>query len=324
MKLIDYPKYMSVDVYEESITDMVNKLVSHPAVQSIYQIGGVSSPGISDIDLLIIFHDDAHCDLNPLSNITGSDRYLFIHNLYGLSESSFKQAQELPLFQDYRHLWGKNQNPTQYKPSGPVLNTQIGLEFLIKMFVTMTMERTYKIIKVRNLLLHVKALIIDAEYLGVTSGKFIDMINTVISWRSTWFKTEHSAKELKDWHEEFYIELKNFLETNVRPGMLYIPDWAELNIGRNLVLSPSPHFHYSHRGVVLPYVFGGLGRKYFNIQHRFNKFEFSMPITQNNIPAVLESRHELYTQLGELNAKQYPYFIPVVYGLPVYRRRRQV
>jgi hypothetical protein len=323
MKLVELPHYISLDRYEQSISSMVKRLSEYPGVRAIYQIGGVSTPGISDIDLLVVFEDGISCHQNPLRDLGAEDRYFYIHNLYGLSLSHFRETFRYVFFHNYNRLWGED----LIVPAGDLerqkserIQTQVGLEYLIKLFISMTVERTYGIAKVRNLLLHAKALKYDLADLEITSGPLPEMIAVIIGWRTYWFNEQPRHEILIQWLNEFYHALKAELGKCIAARKFYLPDWVNLRISRNMLMVPSEKLGYRHRGLTLPKIFGGLGQKYFNVQHRFNSFEFLVPVTTDAIPQELVARHEFITMLNAYNARHLPAFVPVAYGLPVFVR----
>jgi hypothetical protein len=178
------------------------------------------------------------------------------------------------------------------------------------MFINMTVELTYGIVRVRVLLMHSKALLYDLEFLNNTSGKLYDLIQTVILWRNNWFEKKPDKQTIKKWIEQFYGVLSVFLKTMLQVKKLYLPKWANLSVAKNMRLVPSEKFGYTHEGMTLPAILGDLGKKYFNIQHRFNKFIFLLPITNNNYE-IQKKRFEFQKQMKEYNTRYINHFSPL-------------
>jgi len=318
MYLTAYPRFASVSSYDLAIERMVEKLKQQDGVLSLFQIGNTNNPGISDIDMLVVFEDGAKCNLNPLEDISKTDRYLFSHGLYGISKTSFSQAHHYTFFHNYKLLWGEELPLGECDLSGEeiqVLKTQIALEYLIKMFVNSTIELTYGIMKVRGLLMHVKALLYDLEFLNVSSGRLFDLVQTIILWRDQWFEKMPDKQMLRQWFDEFYAELTVLLKVTLQKTRFYLPDWANFCIARNVTLVLSKKFDYSHKGITLPAILGGLGRKYFNVQHRFNTFEFQIPITTSEIPDRLFEQFSFIKNIRLERNRNLPYFMPFTSSL---------
>jgi hypothetical protein len=187
------------------------------------------------------------------------------------------------------------------------------------MYINMTVERTYGILKVRSLLLHVKALLIDAAYVGVYRGGLVGLLQEIVEWRSHWFEDIPDRKKLVAWYSAFYDELKKLLAGHLIDNSFHVPQNASLQVGRNLLITPSDKVDHRHTGMTLPEIFGGLGRRYFNLQHRINRFEFFIPMQRTDIPDSLLQRHDFIAGVTQYNAINYPYFVPVAYGLQIFR-----
>lgn len=311
--------------YDSAIGAMVETLARIPEILAIYQIGGVSHPGISDIDLYAVFEDDACCELDPLQNITAGHDYLFIHHVFGTSAANFVEAHRYPFFHRYRLLHGAEQRPGErdnVMGARGCLELQSALEYMVKMYVNMTVERTYGIVRVRGVLLHARALVYDLESLGATSGPLHDLAAQALYWRQHWFENEPSAGEFLEWHDELHQALLKWLGEFLPKYPLYIPAWAGLRFARNMSLVPSSRFGHLHRGLALPAILSGLGRKYFNMQHRINRFAFHVPVTDEATDPVLLQRHEFISRVNEYNSRYLRSFIPVPYGLAIFQKQR--
>ena len=54
---INYPKKISLTYYDNARKDIINYFLNDPNIQSIYEYGTVRAPGVSDIDIMLIFKD---------------------------------------------------------------------------------------------------------------------------------------------------------------------------------------------------------------------------------------------------------------------------
>ena len=318
----NFPQYVALKEYHAAISRMVQKLSRFPGVVSIFQIGSISTPGISDIDLLIVFEDKVKCDLNPLESLRKSERYFFTHELYGVSVSSFLNAQMYTFFHNYKLLWGQDLlSINSCILSGDAisdLKIQTALEYLIKMLINMTIKYNYKIFNIRSLMLHVKALVYDLEFLNVTSGPLYDLVYKMVEWRTTWFENPPSKQQLSFWIREFNDALSFFLEKTLSYYRLYINHNSNIRLIRNVTISPSNRFYYTHRGLILPGIFGKLSKKYVNLQHRFNEFTFYVPTTHENIPDIIKRRFDFIRIMTCENKNNFTYFMPLFSHLNVY------
>lgn len=320
MYLTNFPRFVPISSYDFAIQRMVQKLKRQDGVVCIFQIGSINSPGISDIDMLVVFEDGVECSLNPLEDLSKRERYVFSHGLYGVSKIHFREAQRYTFFHNYNLLWG-DQLPVRESDSSceeiQTLKTQTALEYLLQMYISLTVKLTYGIFSIVGLLRQVKALRYDLQFLNISSGKLFDLIETLVSWRDNWFKNKPTTQMLKIWIDGFYKELAEFLREILHTTKFYLPRWANFRIARNIMLVPSEYFGYVHKGITLPCILGGLGQKYFNLQHRFNTFKFQLPITLQKIPDILEKRFEFIKEMKSQNSIKFPHFIPMTSDLNI-------
>jgi hypothetical protein len=57
LQFLGLPKFHPAEAYRVAIGRTVDRLSRYPEIAAIYQIGGISTPGISDIDLVVVFRD---------------------------------------------------------------------------------------------------------------------------------------------------------------------------------------------------------------------------------------------------------------------------
>ena len=107
MKIIDYPILKSESMYDAALHKKVDLLKTISGVSSIYQIGSVTTPGISDIDLLVIFKDNFYFFEDMMKDNNEIEKYLFTHKSYGINIHNFKQSTKFTFFHNYKILYGK-------------------------------------------------------------------------------------------------------------------------------------------------------------------------------------------------------------------------
>ena len=78
-KLIDKPHFVSREVYTEVTNKLIDKLRPNKSIVSVYTIGHVGNPGISDIDMLIIAKDNCLLSENYRAEMSLQEKYLFLH-----------------------------------------------------------------------------------------------------------------------------------------------------------------------------------------------------------------------------------------------------
>lgn len=106
----DMPVVCESDDYTEAISRYTESILSGSDLLGIYQIGGISVPGVSDLDLIVVLKDNLEnsraCDYSP-ATLTDKYRYLFMHSPYFLNASTFTDIHKLfPIF-EMKHIYGQ-------------------------------------------------------------------------------------------------------------------------------------------------------------------------------------------------------------------------
>lgn len=324
MKLhfIDYPKYVDYENYKKAILTMVEKLKRHEEIVSIYKIGNVHNPGISDIDLVVVFNDGFKFLMNPLKNSIQEDRYLFVHGIFGASRSHFIEAQKYTFYSNYEKLWGEeigNQVQKQLIRNLESLKKQIAAEYLLKMYMGLVIEQTYGLSKLRSLLLEGKAIGFDLEILNVNSGELYEMVEEIKTQRQNWFKKGKSENKLDCLHKEFFAALNAFLLQYLSENPLRFSREMPIKYGRNKLIKYGQSLGAYHSGFAFPsFLVHFSGRRYFNLLHRFNRFDFTVPgIFMKNSDDLIAKRFIYQKQCRQYNLEYLPYFSPLVTGLAI-------
>ncbi|MCX6291611.1 MAG: hypothetical protein NT126_07580 [Bacteroidetes bacterium] len=317
----DIPRFVSVDKYHQAIERMLERLNKIPGVQSVYQVGGITTPGISDIDLFVVFDDKVKVPLNPVLDLSSEDHYLFTHHLFGTSERFVNEIEPFTCFGNYRFLSGKQHHFDQPMVSDhelQLIRKQVALEYLIKAWMASSIEHAYKTIKVRNLFLHAKALLIDLSFLGIQSGELFQAVGDVMHARNHWFERPLNADLLTKLVDRYHSALCNQLEELSLKEKFYIPAGANLRISRNVMLKPGKNFLVKRSGFLLPPPVMLLHHKIPKLVNRMNRFVFEFPIQQHQLPEIISRRFSFISELVIYRHAYLPGFIPTGYGLNIF------
>jgi hypothetical protein len=317
--IIDFPHPQDKSFYQRSLERMTQRLMQSGSVKSVYQVGGISSPGISDLDMVAVFEDGVRVDRDFLKSLSKEERYLFIHNLYGISAGDFQEASQFAFYHNYSLLGGEDTRKNmQDRPQDAALSIQVAMEFLVKMHTTIFMQESYGVLRMRDLLLHVKALQYDLDLLAVTWGGLFDHVSQVIRWRKSWFVETPSTDEILTWWTGFVSGLRQFLEQELMSHPFYLPPGGVYRISKNVYLFPADKFASSRQGFVLPEFFSAFGKKFFRLQNRLNSFRFEIPVKSTMLPAIIESKFRFEKKIVEYNRNFLPHFLPLTSSLHVF------
>jgi hypothetical protein len=295
---------------------MTRRFAGYPGVICVQQLGHVNTPGISDIDMLVVFDESARFECDPLEGLSRTDRYLFVHSLFAVSEEDYAEAAGHTFFHNVQVRWGvvPDAQPAPLSAGDQkLLKRQIALEYLVRIFISLTVEITYRVVKLRNLFLHAKAMLYDCEFLGVSSGPFYEGLTKIVQRRNQWFERGQDsslAGEIAFFHEQFC----QFLSGQLQESGFFLPARDEYRVGRHVRLVNSTRLNVRHRGLVLPAALTRLGgRRGFNLQHRFNEFELALPFRTSGLPGVIQRTFALLDRMESKHRLRFPHFIcPIV------------
>jgi hypothetical protein len=316
---IDYPVYYSLKHYNDTISTIIKKLRTDKNIISIYQIGHITDVGISDIDILVIFKNDYKSLINPLFDSNKIQKYLLVHKLFGMCEQDFYKVQKFSFFHNYKHLCGQKMEIgyDQSISNEETIKYQIALEYLLQFYVSFSVSKKYGIYKVRNILLSVKALMYDLEFLGLKDGELYNSINEILIMRQNWFKNIPTTKEFNTWLNNFDLCFSKFMQTLFINKNMYLPIDANLHPSKHISFFCSKDLNCFHKGLVLPNRLGFLGRKYFNVQNRINKFKIGFPFIKDVVPDVISERFSCIKDIKTYNDKNLPHFMPLASSLVI-------
>lgn len=321
MRYTDLPHRVSPDDYERAISHMVDRMRQQRDIVSVMQIGSVTTPGISDIDIMVVSEDGAACRINPLEQSSAPDRYLFVHGLYGTSRTLFREIRKYTFFHHYRTLWGEDlaleEEPSLMPGEIRKLKTQTALEYLIKMFITLTVQATFGMIKLRSLFLEVPAVRHDLDFLDISHGPLRDLVSAFSVLRQEWFQNGDAAGALPHLISAFHSELRHVIEDALSTGTWYVPRWSDLRVARNITLCRSERIGVEHQGRLLPQSLGMLGKKYFSLQNRFSSFRFHFPLESCTDDSVIARRFEALKRARDYNRDHLPWFSSPGPGLAI-------
>jgi hypothetical protein len=320
MHIIDRPRLVSRETYEALIEKIHNTLLQNNEVASIYQVGSIGHPGISDLDLVCIFKGEAEVKTNIRDGLNTDELYILTHNLFGIKKSALEQSFQYSFYTGYRHVGGASldipQEPTSLIDTG--LKRQIALEFMLKMYISMYTQLTYGTIKLRAFLLEAKAIAFDLSLLGIQEHILKDQVSQVNHWRDQWFNNQPSNREIATLFKSFFESLEQVLSEKLADEKFYLP-YEQTATSRNILINQGEVLKRKHRGFPLFSWLPWMNRKLLNAQNRFNSFTIELPYRTDFEGTAHERRFQFYEQLWDDNKLRYPHFIPTTTGIRLWR-----
>ena len=315
---IEYPKPIPVRSYKDLKNKIIGMLTSNPDVKSIYQIGSVKSPGISDLDLVCVFKDGSTFFSDLRSALSAGEKSILTHGIFGIEAQDFLQAIKFNHLSNLTHLSGEDLLcGTDVKALSISVQRQIAIEYLLKIFITLDVQINLGVIKVRSFLLLAKAVEFDLELLGIGNGHLYDLVEQVIQLRSSWFDNTPDMAEFETLVLCFHKRIKELIEQELDAGGFCLPE-ENFVLPGNFFLEKSDHLSVTRKGIKLPAFLCVFGKKFINLQYKLNRFHFTVPF---EIPAPRTEnarRFQYCKKVVEKNRKQLPGFLPLTSSLSIF------
>jgi hypothetical protein len=322
LKFIEYPQPVKHEDYQSAIKSMCSRLMNTGLVRCVYQVGGINDPGISDLDLYVVFKDDTSYIRNPVKDLQFPDNYLFSHRLFGTDESTAIIMERYTFFGKYNHLTGDPVQMTTVPFSSDEiahLKNQIALEYLIKAWIAINIGIHFGRIKLRSFLLHAKAVRYDLEFLDLQSVKLTQLVDRIIGIRNNWFIKQESERSLCSLVFEYNELLTLTIEDCLQHHKFYLPPGTNLQIARNIFLQNDSKMSFDFKGFNLWLPKLRPQRLDFKIRNKFSDFIARIPITYDIIPSIIGERYTTLKKAFYHNKINYPGFICTGHGIDFYK-----
>jgi len=321
IRFTDIPVFYHHDIYSQEIMKLSGTLSGDDRVLSVYQVGSVSDPGISDVDLFVVLKDNSDFLSNPIEGLEGAAKYIFTHKLFGSSESIVSKTEQFTFFGNYKHLAGPQFDFHNYSVSESdriLLRHQIALEYVVKAFISINIQLFLGSVKLRGFLLHAKAVKYDLEFLDFSDDDTSVLIDEIIRIRKNWFDSKPDEKKLVDLVIEYRNLLEKILVKAVGSYNFFMPPDLGKSIARNIILANSNKVSFASISKV-PLVkllsSSGLSGK---IKNRLTSFTMTFPMKESDIPEILLKRSAFMKKAFLYNRLHYPYFICTGHGLNIF------
>ena len=311
-RLTNFPVLPEAGAYDRAIESCADFFSRHPGIVSVYRIGSVSDPGISDLDVIAVFEDGASCDADPLAAFSPGEKRLFTHSVFAISLKHFCDNLVFGGYRGYVRIWGREllepgRADGESPPGVLELRRQMAMEFLLANVLARTADKYIGVLNVRGLLLSSKAVRWDLELLGEDDGGLRSSIESAVEWRSRWFSRPPDRIALLAWFHDYHRRLLAYAERLSRQRPLFVPGVRRYAYGRNIRIRPGSPFRIAHRGIPLPLAVlpsGGLHRKAGRFLHRL---DCRVPMKVSQDP-LMRGRFAFYEEMAAHNRARFPKF----------------
>jgi hypothetical protein len=299
--------------YDEAIENITNKLSTVEGVKAIYRFGNITTPGISDIDLLVVFKNKAKCNLNGFEDLPKKYFDLFTHGIIALSEDHFGWNNYYSVWSERHLLWGEHPDessiPTKTVEEDRLLKHQTAIEFLLMNYIDLSVQLEYGVIKLRSLLQHLKGFRYDLEFLDIHDSWMHPMLAQLNHWILHWFEQTPSDKELVQFIHNFMKAYSPFVNELIQKEPIYLPKRNIYFVAKNMQLIPYETMGYTRKGIVLPSSLSLLfGSKYYKLQNKLNQFYFNVPMRTGTETPFIVDRFNFFSEMKNYNMQYLPNF----------------
>jgi hypothetical protein len=310
IRFIDRPKRVTRASYEDAVNHVVDSSRTIPGLLSIYRFGNINTPGISDIDLLFVFEGDRYCPLNGLESLPDTFSSLFTHGIMAMKEEHFEDNFRFTVWSKADCIWGKQlPNPQPRSEDDTLkLNRQTAVEFLMANYIDFSVQSTYRVVKLRSLLQHMKGIAYDMELLGINESPIHPQIELLRSMIAEWFEKTPQDAEVRKWISSFSEVFPRSLQQILQEHPLILPESSRYTIASNMTLASEERVKFMHSGWVPSPLFSFAGRNYFKLLHRFNRFKFTCPI-RHEAEGFLTERFRFLQRMKAYNREHLPNFM---------------
>ena len=310
LRLIDLPKPCESEVYARTIDKVMSNLTASGFVDSVYQVGGVRHPGISDIDLLVVVDDDAASEANPLETLTDGERYLFTHSCFVIPVSLAPELGTYALMHGYRRLHGTTWTWQEGSgdPRCSSARVQTALEYLAKNLLDLYVQLEYRLVRVRVLLQHLKGLQLDLALLQIGDDRLQALMKSVAQLIDDWFQREDAEQTVAELATDLLPALRRVVVDATARHVLYSPCESTISFSPNSTIESAAAVALSRHGVRLPRIPGLGERRYFNAHHRLNRFRFPLPMIDAPSASYHDSRFDYLRRTKSFVRGRFPAF----------------
>jgi hypothetical protein len=311
-RFVNRPEPIPLQEYGEAVAFLGEKFSQIEGLKTIYRFGNITTPGISDLDLLVVFKDNVRCTLTGFEDLPKRYKNVFTHGIMALKESHFSKNNYYTLWSRHSRVTGATCNAEvreRDSEADKALRFQTAIEFLVANYIDLKVQEDYGTFKLRSLLQHMKGIWYDLEYLEIQDSPLHAPLIELKAWIADWFKHTPSDAMLSNWIRKWMPEYDRFTQEILTKHPFFLPEMEDYTVAGNQILKRSEKLEYKRKGLLLPSGMSVIGKKYFNLQNKLNRFEFGMPITSRSPHPILAERFEFLKEIKKYNRTYLPGFM---------------
>jgi hypothetical protein len=107
MQTCNEPVYIDRSFYESQIEAYTSRVINIPGVRSVYQMGNIKAPGLSDIDIIVVVNDDFDKVFSHKLSTSGLDQRVFLHGPIVIPKFLAASIQHIFYTSKLKHKYGE-------------------------------------------------------------------------------------------------------------------------------------------------------------------------------------------------------------------------
>lgn len=313
MRFVDHPAPAERSLYDEAVDGIIYRNKNLSGLKSIVKFGNITTPGISDLDLLFVFKNGITCTHTGLEDVPAAHKQLFTHGIMALSEDQYIENEYYTLWSEHYLVWGEPPADGVKKRDQleeTALRIQTAVEFLLANYIDIKIQKEYSIIKLRALLQHMKGILYDLEYLNDSNSIIHPHLIELKEMIRHWYEKTPSDKKIAEWFFSFEVLYDEYIQKTLVKHPLFLPAKDKYAISKNMILQRASEVSFERKGILLPNLFSFAGRSYVKLQHRFNTFNITCPIT-HEASRIVKDRFDFLVRMKEYNRQYLPNFMTI-------------
>lgn len=308
-KLTDKPRKLSKIDYDNAQDKCLNLLKKENNILSVYKFGNTKSYGISDIDFLIIAENNHIINLDIKKTSDSDFNYIFKHNLFGICQNDIKYISEFSYLKNLQLLYGNDILPdsNHTEKTKFIINKQIASEYLLRAYISLSIQLLKKCVKTRSLLLNLSALKLDLQLLNISNASRIYLlIDELIKIKENWFILNLSELDLINTLSDIRNELEVLLREIFKNSDFYHLIKRYRFISRDILLKSSSNINSIDYSLKIPFFKNNI----INI--------FLLPNITGSIPQIILERFKYLNNSSIYNKKYLQKFLVPGYIIKIF------
>lgn len=282
--LSGFPFESNAEAYQRCCDRAIEEAKKNESVVALYLLGGKWCPGVSDMDILVVYKDENAVPLTSPWELSPEAAQIFTHRYVTFNESNFKNFHYLypQVTTNIRHLYGKNiliENPNDHL-DGDAMRILLAFNMADVLINKILLFPSYRIafqkksiINIRKIIGELYSLTYTFQLLEEITGKSIgkEFVKNMINLREGWFKNNIEINA-----ERLYFLLNEGIMLSLDVVHIFDEFLKSKNISKKY------DFIFKNQKYLINFMSNWSGEQYLELFHK-NYINITLPYINKNI-----------------------------------------